>query len=47
MLNVFKNYKNCYFKIRIGEHYLINEFNNIKNIQFLKGFVPQQEILGN
>ncbi|KAF7633774.1 hypothetical protein Mgra_00006842 [Meloidogyne graminicola] len=45
MLNVFKNYKACYFRVRINNPYIIKQFENEENIKFLDGIVKQQEIL--
>uniref|UniRef100_A0A915P1R2 Uncharacterized protein n=1 Tax=Meloidogyne floridensis TaxID=298350 RepID=A0A915P1R2_9BILA len=44
MLEEFKKYGNCLFKVRIGENEVTTVY-EADNIEFLKGFAPQQKIL--
>ncbi|CAK5111033.1 unnamed protein product [Meloidogyne enterolobii] len=46
MLEEFKKYGDCLFKVRIGKNE-ITETYEADNIEFLKGIAKQQNILGN
>ncbi|CAK5086474.1 unnamed protein product [Meloidogyne enterolobii] len=45
MLEEFKKYGNCLFKVRIGKNEITKTY-KADNIEFLEGLAPQQEILG-